>query len=436
MDRTTKITTLATLALSLFVAVPAQAQFGRLLKAHAKEKVKQKAVDHAEHAVDKTIGNADAAVTCVVTDTQCMQKAEAAGTPVSVTDAKGRPVSSSDSARAMAAAGGTQPAAVGSVSTKPGEGAWANYDFIPGERPIFVDDFGADNVGDFPRRLEFGRGNMEVVEWKGARYLRATSEGTFEIPLPETLPERFTMEFDYAGGSRNSSCFFTVRFGDQPELAYASFWPITERGSKAGLVSRQGEIAMTEFALPPGVAVAQARIMVDGQYAKLYVGEHRVANVPNAKLGRSKAISITFCNTSVESPGLIGNIRVAAGGRKLYDALAAKGRVATHGILFATGSAEIEGESTPTLKEIGEMLAAHAELELTIEGHTDNTGSAAANQTLSEQRAAAVKQYLVAHYGVDAARLDAKGFGASKPVASNDTPEGRQQNRRVELVKR
>jgi len=82
------------------------------------------------------------------------------------------------------------------------------------------------------------------------------------------------------------------------------------------------------------------------------------------------------------------------------------------------------------------MLAAHAELALTIEGHTDNTGSAAANQTLSEQRAAAVKQYLVAHYGVDAARLDAKGFGASKPVASNDTPEGRQQNRRVELVKR
>jgi outer membrane protein OmpA-like peptidoglycan-associated protein len=109
--------------------------------------------------------------------------------------------------------------------------------------------------------------------------------------------------------------------------------------------------------------------------------------------------------------------------------------VATHGILFATGSAEIQGESTPTLKEIGQMLAAHTDLRLTIEGHTDNTGSAATNQTLSEQRAAAVKHYLATHFDVDAARLDAKGFGASKPVASNDTPEGRQQNRRVELVK-
>ena len=116
-------------------------------------------------------------------------------------------------------------------------------------------------------------------------------------------------------------------------------------------------------------------------------------------------------------------------------ALATSGRVATHGILFATGSATIAPESTPTLKEIGEMLKAHPELKLVIEGHTDNVGNAAANQTLSEQRAAAVKQYLVSTYGIPAARLQAKGYGASKPVASNDTPEGRQQNRRVELVK-
>ncbi|HKU61462.1 MAG TPA: OmpA family protein, partial [Gemmatimonadales bacterium] len=59
----------------------------------------------------------------------------------------------------------------------------------------------------------------------------------------------------------------------------------------------------------------------------------------------------------------------------------------------------------------------------------------AANQTLSERRAAAVRQYLVDSYQVDGARLQAKGFGAAKPAAKNDTAEGRQQNRRVELVK-
>jgi outer membrane protein OmpA-like peptidoglycan-associated protein len=138
---------------------------------------------------------------------------------------------------------------------------------------------------------------------------------------------------------------------------------------------------------------------------------------------------------SAEEPRMIANVRIFAGGKKLYDAIAEKGRVATQGIFFATGSAELKGESTPTLKEIGQMLKEHPDLSLTIEGHTDNVGSAEANQSLSEKRAAAVRDYIVTTFQIDAGRLVAKGLGASKPAASNDTPEGRQQNRRVELVK-
>jgi OOP family OmpA-OmpF porin len=81
------------------------------------------------------------------------------------------------------------------------------------------------------------------------------------------------------------------------------------------------------------------------------------------------------------------------------------------------------------------MLTDHADLKLVIEGHTDNVGAAAANQALSEKRAAAVRRALVETYGVAADRLTTKGFGATKPVAPNTTVEGRQNNRRVELVK-
>jgi OmpA-OmpF porin, OOP family len=105
-------------------------------------------------------------------------------------------------------------------------------------------------------------------------------------------------------------------------------------------------------------------------------------------------------------------------------------------LLADTGSDAIRQESAPTLKEIGTMLKDHPELKLTIEGHTDNVGKPETNQTLSEKRAAAVRQYLIDNYQVDAARLEAKGLGQSKPAASNDSAEGRQQNRRVELVKR
>ena len=81
------------------------------------------------------------------------------------------------------------------------------------------------------------------------------------------------------------------------------------------------------------------------------------------------------------------------------------------------------------------MLEEHTDLRLSIEGHTDADGDDAFNQSLSERRAAAVKAHLVAQHAIDATRLDTAGFGESTPVSSNDTPEGKQQNRRVELVR-
>jgi OmpA-OmpF porin, OOP family len=138
---------------------------------------------------------------------------------------------------------------------------------------------------------------------------------------------------------------------------------------------------------------------------------------------------------STNNPVMLGNFRIAAGGRTLYDALSADGRVATQGILFDTGSDRIRPESTPTLQEIGRMLQQHGDLRLRIEGHTDSVGGAEINQALSERRATSVRRHLVERFSVDERRLEAAGLGQAQPVDSNDTPEGRQNNRRVELVR-
>lgn len=135
------------------------------------------------------------------------------------------------------------------------------------------------------------------------------------------------------------------------------------------------------------------------------------------------------------NPIMVGPVRIAAGGLDLYDRLERDGRVATHGILFATGSDVIRPESTPTLTEIGGMLERNPDLRLTIEGHTDSQGEEAYNQGLSDRRAAAVKTYLVQAHKVDGGRLQTAGFGEGRPVADNGTPAGREQNRRVELVR-
>lgn len=401
------------------------------IKEQAKEKATERVVQRAGEATDKALDETEGAIVCVATDFACIRNAQEQGKQVSVTDASGNAVTGEDSAAAIAAAGGGATASAGgeaSAQLKPGEGAWANYDFVPGDKPIFVDDFSKDNVGDFPRRFEFLSGNMEIVEWKGQRWLRSGGHDVFSITLPETLPERFTMEFDLAGSGNGMEINFAnedpssgPRLSINSHSAYLIADPI--RG--------EGQLTVNTSETP-----VKIRISVDGKYLKLYANEHRALNVPNANLGRSNHIYINMNGWSADDPRLIANLRIFAGGKDLYDALAEKGRVATQGIFFATGSAELAGESTPTLKEIGQMLKDHADLSLTIEGHTDNVGSAEANQSLSEKRAAAVKAYLVSTFGIAESRLEAKGFGASKPAASNDTPEGRQQNRRVELVKR
>ncbi len=332
---------------------------------------------------------------------------------------------------APAAAGqpAATPAAAPAKNEAPGSGVWVNYDFQPGEIPLYVDDFSRDRVGNFPKRLEFESGNMEVVEWNGVRFLRATTRASFAIPLPDVLTDRFTMEFDATGSIAN--IFATITFSPTA-TSYATYRYFNDR--MQGGIDGTGPNALaltgpTAFETP-----FRFRIMADGKYVKVYINETRVANVPNADLGRSNKIRVEFAG-SEEKPVFIGNLSVLAGGRELYDALEENGRVATQGIYFASGSDQIRPESTPTLVEIAAMLKDHPDLDILIEGHTDNVGNAAANLALSDRRAAAVRTVLIDTYKIDGNRLTTKGFGDTVPAKPNTTPEGRQANRRVELVK-
>lgn len=107
-------------------------------------------------------------------------------------------------------------------------------------------------------------------------------------------------------------------------------------------------------------------------------------------------------------------------------------RQAMEGLFFETGSSKIKPESLPILDNVATLLKEHPEYNLSINGHTDNTGGDELNLKLSQDRADAAKAYLVEH-GVSSERIMATGFGSTKPIASNDTDEGRSQNRRVEF---
>jgi len=111
------------------------------------------------------------------------------------------------------------------------------------------------------------------------------------------------------------------------------------------------------------------------------------------------------------------------------------GHMAIYGVLFDTGSAKIKAESAPVLTEIARLLENRPSLSLLVVGHTDNQGDYDFNMNLSSQRANSVSRYLTEQHGIEAGRLRSAGVGFLAPVASNDSQDGRAQNRRVELVK-
>lgn len=140
----------------------------------------------------------------------------------------------------------------------------------------------------------------------------------------------------------------------------------------------------------------------------------------------------SYRQTAVKVQGMAQEMKATAEG--LAAEIQKSGHVAVYGIHFDTGKVTITPDSDAVLGEIVKLLKANPGWKMRVEGHTDNVGAKAANQTLSQQRAEAVVSWLAAH-GIERARLSAQGFGDTRPVGENSTEEGRARNRRVELAK-
>src|ERR1700730_8607527 len=120
---------------------------------------------------------------------------------------------------------------------------------------------------------------------------------------------------------------------------------------------------------------------------------------------------------------------------EMAKALSATGKIDIYGIFFDVDKTELKPESRATLEEVAKLLKSDPSLRIEVGGHTDNNGGADHNMKLSVGRAAAVVNALVNSYGIDKTRLQPKGYGDTKPVAPNDSDQGRTKNRRVELRK-
>ena len=307
------------------------------------------------------------------------------------------------------------------------DSVWRNYDFVPGKRVLKVVSLDSQPVGRFPASLiEFVRGNMQVVELNGKRWIESTSSSVFRVPLPEQLGESFSIEFSIQIPTLNLGTYlFTSPLAGSVSQHANDYLLVSGR---PGIYRKGRELSAIYDARIVKKPLA-VKLQVDKEYAIMYVDQVRAAQVPTANFARTRAVEFQL-GGNLRLPSYISDVVVAVGLDELYDALTTKGEATTRGILFDTGSDRLRPESNRTLADLLAALTRGATLNVDIEGHTDAVGEAASNQQLSERRANAVARYLTDR-GIATSRLRAIGRGESVAVGSNDTEEGRQSNRRV-----
>ncbi|MBW6492231.1 MAG: OmpA family protein [Lentimicrobium sp.] len=324
---------------------------------------------------------------------------------------------------------------------KPAEGPtlyWSKYDFIPGDRVIFEDNLADEENGEFPSRWDLVKGNVEIAEFGEEKVIMFRDGASSIIPYikdpdKDYLPDIFTIEFDVYYDKEPHSAKYFVHLYDLKN----------QKGSPLNKISLfpGGISGMKSEKIIPGKQLwynhdkpfwRHISIGFNIRALKVYYDAERMLNIPNLGFNPT-GFTVEILNTKPLN-FYIKNIRIAAGGQKLYDKLMQDGKIISNGIRFNVNKATLKPESMGIINEIADLMKKNPGISFSVEGHTDSDGSDIYNQTLSEQRAATVVSTLV-NLGIDSGRLTYTGWGESKPLDTNSTAEGKANNRRVEFVK-
>jgi len=336
----------------------------------------------------------------------------------------------------------------------PSLAAYSKFDFVPGEKVIFYDDFTQDAVGDFPALYNTnGSGEIVTTNLYPGNWLKFVSRDAIWTDKLLTLPDNYTLEFDIipiqgteggmgGWGFRLMKCinekswdggavpgkagfaFGVEYFGRVYYRAYnnnldGKFWDQT--GSNEDKNTYETKDKKYHFS----VWVQKTRVRVYQNETKLFDAPRALPD-PTLKFDR-----IRF----EDGAAMVSNIRIAIGAPDMRNKLMTEGKLVTYGIYFDVNKDVVKPESYGTLKGIADILNEVPDVKVKIVGHTDSDGQDAANLDLSKRRAASVKAELVKSFNVNGDRLITDGAGETQPVAPNDTPVNKALNRRVEFIK-
>ena len=419
-----------TLLLFAFVVVcSSNAQLLKRLGDRAKQKLERKAGDKVDETIDQTVDGAT------------KKKSES-----------GDDKSQSPNADTKSKADGDAPAA----TLK----SYSRYDFVPGDKILYTEDFAQEAIGEFPAKWNTnGGGEIVTLDGINGKWLKLEKNTKYESSLKGNLPENYTVEFDLLADypEQHSVPWLYVRLLADilPGHAYggqANFIIGINSGSSQHpdgymyeSLTKEGDRLLTATKKEMNIISSlnhkqkpvHVAMWIQKDRFRAWVNDEKIYDFPKGAPAGAvmKKLEFEVASGAEEFKYFISNLKVAAALPDTRSKLITEGKWSTTGILFDVNSDKIKPESYGTLKQIASVLSENADVKVKIIGHTDSDGKDDANLELSKKRAAAVKQALVAEFNIDGGRIQTDGMGETKPVSDNSTAEGKAQNRRVEFLK-
>ena len=412
-------------ALAMLITVSAESQFLKKLGDKVKDKANQRVDQKTDRAIDKSM---DAIEDSLKNGGKTPANNNQDNTPANTTSTTGT--------------GKNTTSAPGEPTPSASFKVYQNYDFTPGEKILFEDNFLSDADGEFAAHWELQKGQAVVNKMDDKSALLIT-EGNYGwvtplMKLKKYLNNEWTVEFDTR---RNNEAYGIIVFLQNANHDDLGKVMINNTDATIGYTSADGSSSKSlDGSYPEDMKGNNffdkwhhIAIAYKNKQIKLYVDQVRVVVVPNSNIAPD-GIAMGGIG-SPAGPLIFTNVRIADGagmnmlGKKFTDT-----KIITHGINFDVNKAIIKPESMGTLNGIVKIMTDNPEVKFEVGGHTDSDGDDASNIKLSQARADAVRSQLIT-MGIDASRLTTKGYGESKPISDNKTLEGKANNRRVEFVK-
>jgi OOP family OmpA-OmpF porin len=359
------------------------------------------------------------------------------------------------------------------TNTPAGITSYARYDFVPGEKIVYAEDFNQDAVGELPIGWNTNnRGEVVTLNNIGGKWFRMIGNSKYLTSNKDTFSKNFSLEFDLVYNIEpNGYGLPSMKFG------FLSTSDEATNDNKFLNALNQYAFCEIDLAIYPGGKkkyaegfhallkshlnrkeyfkserksiddlgkyadkISHVAVQVQGTRFRCWVNGFKVYDlpmaIPTAYVFNQLFFELERSNYRDDELGYyISNIKVATGKPDTRHKLIEEGKFTTTGILFDHASAVIKSESFGVIKEIATTLTENPSVRIKIIGHTSNDGDDAANMELSKQRSAAVKAYLLKEFSIADSRIETEGKGETQPVADNKLKEGKAQNRRVEFIK-